>query len=400
MNALVSVNLDDLRPERLPPREREGPARLLFLSTTRFGFRNYHNQIIHYAEQRDDLVAVHIDMRAPLWLKVLGKSLPMLGRRGWDLHSYRYMRLWGWLVQRWLRGPLPIDCFDLIHVIGPGNAYALPPLLQGRSTRFAVNLDRTELDLHEHFGYSRAALRPFCSAERRIFDAADLLVCRNRCCGESLRRQFNVCEERLHVARNSMKPPPVSRLDRPQRSPEELPRVVFVARWFGMKGGHELLSSHQRRWCDQAQLHIVSGEAKPDPTARNVVWHGEQPRERIVNEILPDMDVFVLPTTHDMHPWAILEAAAVGLPVVSTRVFGVPEMVIDGETGLLGEPNDWAGFEEAVLRLVADPDLRFRFGQAARRHVETNYDPDDTYGRLLDRLVELANTASQSAGPR
>jgi glycosyltransferase involved in cell wall biosynthesis len=396
MNAIVSTNLNDVRPDRLPPTRREGPARLLFLSTTRFGFRNYHNKIIHYADQRDDVQAVHIDLREPLWLKVLGKSIPHVGEHGWDLHSYRYMRLWGSLINRWLRGPLRLDHFDLVHVIGQSNARSIPRLQRRYPVGFAVNIDRTEIDLVEHFGYSSLALRPMLAAERRIILASDLVVCRNRRAVRSMQEQFSLPDDRVLLARNSMKPTPVSRLDRPPRAPGELPRIVFVGNWFHRKHGPQLVAHHQQVWRDRAELHIISRDARPDASAHNVIWHGAQPRERILDELLPDMDIFVLPTTHDLHPWAILEAASVGLPVVSTRLFGIPEMVIDGETGLLHDPGSWEQFDQAIERLVSEPELRFQFGRAAREHVRANYDPDQTYHGLLDRLVYLSDPANRS----
>ena len=62
------------------------------------------------------------------------------------------------------------------------------------------------------------------------------------------------------------------------------------------------------------------------------------------------MDVFVLPTTFDMSPWAVLEAAAAGLPVVSTRLAAIPEMIVDRQTGLLIDRDDGAGQLHAAGR--------------------------------------------------
>ena len=66
---------------------------------------------------------------------------------------------------------------------------------------------------------------------------------------------------------------------------------------------------------------------------------------------------------------AVLEAAGAGLPVVAGRVGGVPEIVADGETGLLAEPGDAAGFAAALERLLAAPELRQRYGRAAASRV-------------------------------
>jgi glycosyltransferase involved in cell wall biosynthesis len=66
-----------------------------------------------------------------------------------------------------------------------------------------------------------------------------------------------------------------------------------------------------------------------------------------------------------------LEAGAYGLPVVATASGGVPDVVIDGETGFLAPPGDSEAVAEAVLRLLRDPELNHRMGQANRQRAET-----------------------------
>ena len=86
-------------------------------------------------------------------------------------------------------------------------------------------------------------------------------------------------------------------------------------------------------------------------------------------EELAEWDVFVLPSRMDPCPLAVLEAMATGLPVVATRVGGIPEEVGD-DAGLLVEPEDVRGLAAAVLRLAGDPGLRARLGAPGRERVE------------------------------
>jgi sugar transferase (PEP-CTERM/EpsH1 system associated) len=92
-----------------------------------------------------------------------------------------------------------------------------------------------------------------------------------------------------------------------------------------------------------------------------------------VAEILAACDVFVLPSLWEGMPNVVLEAMAVGLPVVATQVGGVPEIVLDGETGLLVPPGDSETLAQALIRLLRDPDLRSRMGRAGRRRVEQHF---------------------------
>jgi glycosyltransferase involved in cell wall biosynthesis len=87
---------------------------------------------------------------------------------------------------------------------------------------------------------------------------------------------------------------------------------------------------------------------------------------------------------------AILEAMAAGLPVVATAVGGVPEIVVEGETGLLVAPGDPAALAGALSRLVEDPALRRRLGAAGRERVRARFDLDamraahvEVYGAAL-----------------
>lgn len=81
-------------------------------------------------------------------------------------------------------------------------------------------------------------------------------------------------------------------------------------------------------------------------------------------------------------PVAILEAGASGLPVVSTRHGGIPEVVIDNETGLLVEERDVEGMSHNMLRLLRDSALAASLGRAARRRVETHFSAALSINRL------------------
>jgi glycosyltransferase involved in cell wall biosynthesis len=93
-----------------------------------------------------------------------------------------------------------------------------------------------------------------------------------------------------------------------------------------------------------------------------------------VPALLARADVFALSSRSEGAPLSILEAMAARLPVVSSRVGGVPELVVDGETGLLVPPGDPEALAVALGRLVADPGLRRRLGAAGRERARRCFD--------------------------
>ncbi len=79
------------------------------------------------------------------------------------------------------------------------------------------------------------------------------------------------------------------------------------------------------------------------------------------------MDVFVLPSLYEGLPFVILEAMSASLPIVASRVDGMDQAVLDGETGFVMEIGDVEAWTSRLLRLVSDASLRKSFGEAARR---------------------------------
>src|SRR4029079_17771834 len=98
--------------------------------------------------------------------------------------------------------------------------------------------------------------------------------------------------------------------------------------------------------------------------------------------LIPAFDVITVPSHIEPLGNATLEAMAAGRPVVGSRVGGIPEMVVDGETGVLVPPQNPAALADAIAPLVRDPALRMRMGAAARQRAATNFSIESHGGRL------------------
>lgn len=113
-----------------------------------------------------------------------------------------------------------------------------------------------------------------------------------------------------------------------------------------------------------------------------------------VPQLLKEMDVFVMPSLYEGGPTSVLEAMAMGRPVVATRVGMVPEVIENGETGLIVEPGDVHGMARAVRSLLTDQRLRRDLGAKARQAAASNFGFEAMvrgYLSVFARAVESPN---------
>jgi glycosyltransferase involved in cell wall biosynthesis len=147
---------------------------------------------------------------------------------------------------------------------------------------------------------------------------------------------------------------------------------------------------------DDAQLLIVGdGPQRPALEAHIAAMRS---RGRIhltgqrddVPELLAAMDCFVLPSyANEGVPQAVMQAMAMALPVVSTRVGAIEEAVVDGETGIFVPPRDPAALARAMLELAQSPEKRTQMGNAGRRVAERKFSLE----RMLDAMETVFSEA-------
>jgi glycosyltransferase involved in cell wall biosynthesis len=169
---------------------------------------------------------------------------------------------------------------------------------------------------------------------------------------------------------------------RPQEQRREVV-VGAVARLSKEKGLHYLLEAFAVAAGRHPQARLVLAGEGPERrrlerlTARlglgaRVRFLGEVPHEQ-VPEVLQGLDIFAMPSTYEGFGVAALEAEAMEVPVVASRIHGIPDVVVDGETGLLVPPRDRQALASALEHLATDGDLRRRLGQAGRAFVAEHY---------------------------
>ena len=120
-----------------------------------------------------------------------------------------------------------------------------------------------------------------------------------------------------------------------------------------------------------------------------VTFLGAQPHDVVAEEMrraraFVQHSVVASDGNTESMPNSILEASASGLPVVATRHAGIPEMVVDGETGFLVEERDVEGMARHMARLVAEPELAAELGRAGRRRMQESFSIDSRIARLWE----------------
>src|SRR6266550_3546769 len=186
---------------------------------------------------------------------------------------------------------------------------------------------------------------------------------------------------------------------------DRIPRIVSVGRLVAFKGFDDLIDACAelaRRQIDFVCDIIGDGPLRETLQAKieqldlssRVNLLGSQ-SQGVVLEKLQAADIFALASTTDpqgatdVFPTVILEAMASARPVVSTRLAGIPELVLDGDTGILVSPGDASALTEALQRLVYDRELRLRYGRAGRARIEQHVQIENTVAPLL-KLLEAA----------
>lgn len=180
-------------------------------------------------------------------------------------------------------------------------------------------------------------------------------------------------------------------------------RFLSIGRLVAFKGFDILIDACAQlkdRRLDFACEIIGDGSLRDDLEQR-VVNHNLQERIHFAGEqsqnyvltALRNCDVFVLASSvdergaSDIFPTVIAEAMASGKPVISTTVAGIPELVVNGETGLLVAPRDVNALADAMERLAIDEKLRSDFGRASRERIEQKFTIEKTIEPLLERFA-------------
>lgn len=202
-------------------------------------------------------------------------------------------------------------------------------------------------------------------------------------------------------------PTPHDEMARPAIAPYHVPHIISVGRLVAFKGFEELIDACAelaRRGFDFV-CDIVGDGPLHDSLKAKIASFNLSSRinllgslsQQAVLEKLRAADIFALASVtdaqgaSDVFPTVILEAMASARPVVSTRLAGIPELVVDGDTGILVSPGDRSELIAALAKLLCDRELRMRYGRAGRVRIEQHFQIERTVAPLLKLLGQTCS---------
>ena len=317
--------------------------------------------------------------------RLLGARVPGLASLDADLQPLRAELARSAVVRRHLGGlPEPPDA---LHIYTQ-NA-ALLSVGHMRRTPTVISTDATNrqnaylIPARQPTRLTPLALRATLPFERRALRTARRVLAHSKWAADSI-LGYGVDAKDVEVIPFGIAVP-----ESVPHRPERRPRILLVGRSMERKGGWRLLRVWETQLASASELTLVTlDRVSPQPGlgVRNDV----RPADGKLAGILGDSDIFALPTDVDTYGYAILEAMAAGLPVVAPRHAAIPELVVDGVTGLLVPPHDDDALAAALARLVADRDLRVAMGTAGRERVLERFDAR----RTTTQLVEVVRDAT------
>jgi glycosyltransferase involved in cell wall biosynthesis len=208
----------------------------------------------------------------------------------------------------------------------------------------------------------------------------------------------------------------LERFPAPLPSPTNtVPRIISIGRLVAFKGFEHLIDAFvelARRGLDFTCEIIGDGPLRDDLHTR-IDMLNLSPRINLLGSLsqgavlekLRAADIFALASVtdpqgaSDVFPTVIIEAMAAARPVVSTRLAGIPESVVHGETGLLVPPGDTIALAQALEQLIQNRELQARYGRAGRARVEQHFRIERTVMPLLQLLQKTSVARAKPKAP-
>ena len=314
--------------------------------------------------------------------------------RNLDLARYRQELHSGVQARRRLlaRG---VERFDVLHFHRQACAYASLDLMARVPAIVSLDCTQTCVLQDAASAAERWSLQFNVRRDGEILRRAAAIVSTSRWAERDLQRLYPDCRTPVYVMPNpvTLDLLDAAWLDERQMRTGTRPQCLFMGGDFPRKGGPDLLAAWEAGgFGRRADLTLVTDwPVGPLPPGVRQL-RGIEAQTPAWQAVWRAADLFVMPTRNEAFGLVYQEAAAAGLPAIGSRLNAIPEIIEDGETGLLVEPGDASGLVRALATLIDSAELRTRLGRRARAKIERDAHP----GTHRDRLVALITQAASA----
>jgi glycosyltransferase involved in cell wall biosynthesis len=339
----------------------------------------------HNEQRFDERVRV-IKSSARNWHWYLYRGLPLGKSFAQPVREIEWSQC-AWSALEKLNKANPVDVVEtgemiVLQQLVPGKK---PPMVvRGHGNRLAIKrFTRSHVGLGDLFGRKLELMGVRRAAAITAVSAFQ---------AKELAQDLSLPEKSIHVIPNPVSPILLQRALGQTRVEPAKPVVLYTGRIEMNKGSLELLRSVDRVASRFPDVEYVIAGARHNSiddqmlnsalgvngTHKHVRMLGHVPWQQLA-DLYRRASVFVMPSFYETFGISVIEAMAFGLPVVATKTGGLPEVVEDGITGILVPTGDAEALADALIRLLRDPDLRQRMGQAGQERVRAEF--------TIDRIV-------------
>ncbi len=228
--------------------------------------------------------------------------------------------------------------------------------------------------------------RRWLALERGAFAHARHICTRSDLVRRSVIEDYGIAPDKVTMVGGGVNFSPLP--DVPDRSGRETCTILFIGKEFARKGGDLLLEAFVKLHTSRPNLRLKMVTAGPIPTGLPLdgvtvippTWD-----RSVIAGLFRQADLFVLPSRLETWGDVLLEAMAYGLPCVGVRGQSMEEIIEDGVTGRLAEPEDAASLAQAVAEYIDAPNACWEAGRQARRVVEERF----TWAAVAKKLAQV-----------
>jgi len=340
--------------------------RVLVVSEHVLGNAGYVDDVVAYLRDvRNHSVDLEIVRPSTTWRRWWAAAqIPKARLYDLDFSAARWHFAYSAEARACVNAALRRSSYDRLFVHTQNVALGLSKAMEGIDTIVsgdATNIQLAAMGWNARGRFTRFTWLPSIRAEKKAYAAARYVTKWSQWATGSVLRDYGIDSRKVLVI-----PPYVPTAPAYVPRDGDRTRLLFVGNAFVRKGGTDVVKAFLDSCPKDCELHVVSNGRVEIPRHPRIHLHRDLgSSDGQLTSLYQTNDVFVFPTTRDISPLVVREAMANGLPVITTALAGIPEMVDDGRTGILIPPGDGKALVEALGRLLGSAAMREDYGRAA-----------------------------------